>query len=497
MISSRIRLLIALVASVAAVAINASSAFAAAEEVAYSCGLDICLVDPDNPAAVVNLTDNGNESIDQKAEWSPNGARLAFVSNFGSGVQNIFVMQPGAPGEAVNLAIKVTHYTTNTGVIDGLVWSPDGTRIAFTHGFNPYGLFVAAADGTSATPVPIAAETTEHASWSPDGSKLVYSKPNGEILLGNANGSGSATLFGPSTGHDPYWSPNGAKIAFDAYKENTFVDLHMVNANGIGTPVIVADVPTEWTFPAWSPDSGRIAYRHTEGGGRSYYRVINADGSGDHALPNSEEDQRNVSWSPDGSRLVYEARKFSDSEENVYVVNADGSGVERPITTGTENDDPVWRPIPSGLVPQVPPPSASAPGKPKVVWFTKRVHITPGGPIDMLSVGCGGPTCGVVTTGTARYVGPPSTAFRLASVSKKPKPIVVGTGKLHLRQGQTKTLFMHLNKSGKALLVRQGKLDIQATVKITTAGQATVTTKRTIHVVLAKPKHGKHRHGSA
>jgi hypothetical protein len=108
----------------------------------------------------------------------------------------------------------------------------------------------------------------------------------------------------------------------------------------------------------------------------------------------------------------------------------------------------------------------------------------------------GGPSCAVVTTGTARYVGPPSTVFRPATISKKkPKRIVVGKGKLNLLQGQTKTLFMHLNKSGKALLERQGKLDIQATVKITTVGQATVITKRTIHVVLAKPKHRKHKHG--
>jgi hypothetical protein len=52
---------------------------------------------------------------------------------------------------------------------------------------------------------------------------------------------------------------------------------------------------------------------------------------------------------------------------------------------------------------------------------------------------------------------------------------------------------MYLNKAGKALLERQGKLDIQATVKITSAGQAPVISKKTLHVVLQKPKK-KHKH---
>lgn len=51
---------------------------------------------------------------------------------------------------------------------------------------------------------------------------------------------------------------------------------------------------------------------------------------------------------------------------------------------------------------------------------------------------------------------------------------------------------MYLNMAGKALLERQGKLDIQATVKVTSTGQAPVTSTKTIHVVLAKKKSKKH-----
>jgi hypothetical protein len=48
---------------------------------------------------------------------------------------------------------------------------------------------------------------------------------------------------------------------------------------------------------------------------------------------------------------------------------------------------------------------------------------------------------------------------------------------------------MYLSKAGRAILEARGKLDIQATVTVTSTGQKPVTSKRAIHVVLAK----KHR----
>ena len=80
------------------------------DEIAYGCDVDICLVQPDVPGSVTNLTDNGSASIDAHPAWSPDGTRVAFVSTFGGGAQNIFVMEPDAPVVRVNLATQLTHY---------------------------------------------------------------------------------------------------------------------------------------------------------------------------------------------------------------------------------------------------------------------------------------------------------------------------------------------------------------------------------------------------
>ena len=80
---SSLRLLVsALVTAALALALLAGSATAAPKEIAYGCGLDICLVDPDNSVNVTNLTANGDTSIDEKPVWSPDGKKLAFVARF-------------------------------------------------------------------------------------------------------------------------------------------------------------------------------------------------------------------------------------------------------------------------------------------------------------------------------------------------------------------------------------------------------------------------------
>jgi len=494
-------------AACAALAGAVTPAALAQNEIAYRCDLDICLMDPASPGAVTNLTDNGATSYDEKPIWSPDGSKVAFVSDFtktGHGERNVFVMPATGSGNEINLATQISDFPTEGKAIADLAWSPDGSRIAFTRGNNAGDdkVWVENADGTSIFPLEIGGGGAKrHPSWSPDSSKIVYAvvknEPEQIYIASSLGGIGQPLANGQ--GHEPNWSPNGLTIAFDDYNSGFgYVNLDIVNADGSGTPQIVVPSPyTEWTFSAWSPDGGRIAYRATAASGATVYRVTNADGSGDHPLASpGEGDAREASWSPDGSRLVYE--QSTAGATNLYLVNADGSGSAQPLTSDGKSFDPAWRVViaaPPGEPPgpgqhnQVPPPHPGA-KKPKLVWFTKRIPITAGGPIHMMIVGCGAPDCGASTRGSApKGAVAAGLRFRPATSSKKkPKTVVVGTGKLKLHEGQTKTLSMYLNKVGRAALERKGKLDIQATVTITSSGQAPVTAKKTIHVVLAKKK---------
>lgn len=496
----------ALVLAVSVVALLAPAATAKPNEVAYTCDVDICLVDPDNPAAITNLTNNGSKTYDDEPIWSPSGDRVAFVSQEPGKYQNIFVMRPDAPGESINLATQLTHYT-DSGFISEVVWSSDGTKVAYERdqgGFRQ--IFVVAADGSTLTPLTIASPG-EHPTWAPDGGKIAFSKGSEQVYTTNADGSNAIAPVANAKGHDPVWAPGGTLIAYEALSPLGFLrqDVQIANLGG-GTPVVLPAQQSDGAFPTWSPSGERIAYRVREEGDRDVLHVANANGSGDVPLPglaNVRVYNYRMSWSPDSSRVVFEGYNGGNSPGTyaVYVANTNGSGAMTPITADARNLEPSWRPDPlrTPFVPIVTPSGGRAglpPGgrKPKIVWFTKRIPITASAPIHMLNVGCGAPDCGASTRGTSpKSVAPAGLRFRPATSSKKkPRTIVVGTGKLKLREGQTKKLSMYLNKAGKAILEARGKLDIQATVTVTSTGQKPVTSKRTIHVVLAKKKPKKH-----
>ena len=58
--------------------------------------------------------------------------------------------------------------------------------------------------------------------------------------------------------------------------------------------------------PAWSPDGTRIAFVSDRDGGFPELYLMNADGSGVTRLTNNAFVDGNPSWAPDGSRLVFE-----------------------------------------------------------------------------------------------------------------------------------------------------------------------------------------------
>ena len=194
--SSRLKLLALLATLALALAAGAGPASAAPKEVAYRCGLDICLLDPDNPGDVYNLTFNGATSYDQEPVWSPDGTKLAFVAQRNDvlpATPNIFVMDPNAPGQTINVATQVTHYKEGNVPLGELAWSPDGSKIAFARGSaNPGSqlVFVTEANGSQATPLQLAAQGGGP-TWSPTGAQIAYwfSK---QVYLKNSDGSGAA-----------------------------------------------------------------------------------------------------------------------------------------------------------------------------------------------------------------------------------------------------------------------------------------------------------------
>lgn len=82
--------------------------------------------------------------------------------------------------------------------------------------------------------------------------------------------------------------------------------------------------------PVPSPDGSQVAFLSTRDDNVEIY-VMNADGSGLRRLTNSMEEDKHIAWSPDGSKIAFVTYDKTTHSGNIYVMDADGSN-KRALT---------------------------------------------------------------------------------------------------------------------------------------------------------------------
>ena len=251
-----------------------------------------------------------------------------------------------------------------------LLWSPDGTRIAFRRYKDQAGLYVMNRDGTGLRRVAEATgdrgEFTEpytsSFAWSPDSSRIAFISPdrnpwppgraqNGRLLVVFVD-SLAVRELNPGAAGSVAWSPDGSTIAFGrsgAAKSELF----LVTSAGTGERSFVPPGKGRNHLGGitWSPHGSRLAFVEQQFGGArdgAALMVVSAEGTDPREVAFFQPGccvhgahGGLVEWSPDGALIA-----TPTGPETISVFAADGSG-ERLTIDGYHAD---WSPDGSQLV---------------------------------------------------------------------------------------------------------------------------------------------------
>lgn len=274
---------------------------------------------PTAAAPVVQLTNDS--AFDSYPFWSPDGARIAFVSSDGAHT-GIRVMEPDGQNPA-----PVTDNVSWNLFTEFDPWSPDGEKLLFlSDDRGGLDLWTMNPDGTGKVRlteggriVPIPGLSGYGADWSSDGKRIVYTS----CLFENA-----AIQEGPP--------------AVNLSAIRTEADIWIMDADGGNKKQLTTGGDAR--LPLWQPQGDRIAYLVDRSGNREIW-TMQSDGTGKTQVTFSEASVSGYSWSPDGARIAYVVASPHGTlpEFSLWVINSDGSGSEQ-LTTGNRDRSPVWSP---------------------------------------------------------------------------------------------------------------------------------------------------------
>ena len=308
----------------------------------------IYIVDADGTNLRVLNSDAENRNRDAHSpSLSPDGSQVVYSQRLKTG---------GLIGGQLNYELvlssldrsDVRQLTENRSHEITPVWSPDGSRIAFLSDryegdeqtwSGEFHLFTMASDGSDVDDLAPQVIAEDFAPvWSPDGSHIAFLSSKRvakgyQYVIYTVRSDGSDLREFSKSISVPTWSPNSKSIAF-LMSDNEGVRIHTMGLDGSALRNIdlarfdwFGGKPSFVPFNLyWSGDGSEIRL------GSYPFIVAAVDGSNIQDLSHLYPKMADIAWSPDGSRVAVnpqfrwdESASEQDSEVALFIMSPNGS----------------------------------------------------------------------------------------------------------------------------------------------------------------------------
>ncbi|MDQ3858702.1 MAG: hypothetical protein M3327_09700 [Actinomycetota bacterium] len=192
--------------------------------------------------------------------------------------------------------------------------------------------------------------------WSPDGKQIAFQLWDTEndrrdgIYIGSINGRKLKRLTDADIADIPGdFSPDGKRLAF--FRESAVQSVGsawVVKIDGTGLKRLTPPAMKVGTTLRWAPDGSTILFASAQGERDGSLWTVRPDGSNLKRLFKDTEGRFAISpaWSPSGDKIMFgldpSADEFAHPPNELYVINADGSGLAVVINTPDFKREPEW-----------------------------------------------------------------------------------------------------------------------------------------------------------
>jgi serine/threonine-protein kinase len=301
----------------------------------------------------VTLTSDTTDNF-RWPRWSPDGSQVAYQAN--DGIYLVAALG-GTPRRVTRLDPASLRLSLAWGTpITGFDWSPDGSRIAWTTGYDREEVTVTTLSSGDSLKLP-APHGAFSPAWSPDGRSIAVSAGNVSFVFGTAyfanSGSSGIWLVHPdgtkptrittdsSLNVAPQWSPDGHELYWISDRDGSRdVYSQRISAKGAleGAPRRVT-TGTDAQGLSLSRRGGRLAYSRLNAWSGIWSIPVPSHGPvsirGATRITTGNEVTEDVDVSPDGRWLVFDSDRGGNPD--LYVMPAAG-GEARQITTDPAGD---------------------------------------------------------------------------------------------------------------------------------------------------------------